>query len=118
SIALGALLSVYQQSVTHSVDPIVRLRLLELAQSQLDTILTYKYDDATPPGGVPACGSTPPAGAPGADPCQGGGVSDFAGACASPGGYGCNVDVQSNVGGDLGLQGDAAKRITVTTTAP
>jgi MSHA pilin protein MshD len=118
SIALGALLSVYQHSVTRSVDPIVRVRLLELAQSQLDVILGYPYDTATPPGGVPACGSLTPPGAPTSQPCAGGGVSDFEGACNSPPGYSCQVSVENDVGASLGLQADAAKRITVTTGAP
>ncbi|MDQ2075231.1 prepilin-type N-terminal cleavage/methylation domain-containing protein [Marinimicrobium sp. ABcell2] len=118
SIALGALLSVYQSSITRSVDPIVRVRLLELAQSQLDVILGYPYDAATPPGGVPACGSLTPTGAPTSDPCVGGGVSDFDGVCDSPPGYGCQVSVEEDVGASLGLQDDAAKRISVTTSAP
>lgn len=58
SIALGALLSVYTQSARSNVDPIIRLRLLEAAQSRLDEVIALKYDEATPTGGVPACSST------------------------------------------------------------
>lgn len=58
SIALGALLSVYTQSARSNVDPIIRLRLLEAAQSRLDEVIALKYDAATPTSGVPACGST------------------------------------------------------------
>ena len=61
SIALGALLSVYSQSASSNVDPIVRLRLLEAAQSRLDEVIALKYDESTPTGGVPPC-----------DPCSGG----------------------------------------------
>ncbi len=57
SIALVALLSVYNQSARANVDPIVQLRLLEAAQSRLDEIIALKYDESTPTGGVPACGS-------------------------------------------------------------
>lgn len=58
SIALGTLLSVYSQSARSNVDPIIRLRLLEAAQSRLDEVIALKYDAATPTSGVPACGST------------------------------------------------------------
>jgi len=55
SIALLALLGVYQQATIHNVDPIVRVRALEAAQSKLDEILALKYAENTPTGGVPAC---------------------------------------------------------------
>ena len=58
SIALTALIAVYVQSSNNSVDPIIRVRLLEAAQSKLDEIIALKYDEATPSGGIPACGST------------------------------------------------------------
>lgn len=61
SIALLALLGVYQQATIHNVDPIVRVRALEAAQSKLDEILALKYDENTPTGGVPACDSGPDA---------------------------------------------------------
>lgn len=57
AISLTALLAVYQQSVVNSVDPIKRIRMLELAQAQLDRVLALRYDEATPSGGVPACNS-------------------------------------------------------------
>ncbi len=120
SIALVALLSVYQQSVVRSVDPIVRVRLLELAQSQLDVVLAQQYDAATPPGGVPACGSQLPPGRPAVPPCAGtGGVSSFDGQTDSPyPNYTRSVSVQF-AGTELGLgSDDQAKRITVSVTAP
>lgn len=58
SIGLAALIAVYVQSNRNSIDPIIRVRLLEAAQSKLDEIITLKYDEATPSGGIPACGST------------------------------------------------------------
>lgn len=57
-IASGALFRVYNYSVLHSVDPLIQVRALEIAQSKLDEILALKYDANTPSGGIPACGST------------------------------------------------------------
>jgi MSHA pilin protein MshD len=57
SIALLALIGVYNQATINNVDPIVRVRALEAAQSKLDEILSLKYDSATPTGGIPACGT-------------------------------------------------------------
>ena len=55
SLALGAMLAVYQQSVVSSVDPIKRIRMLELAQAQLDRVMAQRYAEETPMGGIPAC---------------------------------------------------------------
>lgn len=55
SIALLALVGVYRQATVNNVDPIVRVRALESAQSLLDEILSLKYSESTPAGGVPAC---------------------------------------------------------------
>ncbi|MDO3388172.1 hypothetical protein QWI17_20165 [Gilvimarinus sp. SDUM040013] len=57
SIALVAVLAVYQQSIINSVDPIKRIRMLELAQAQMDRVIALRYDEATPSGGIPACNS-------------------------------------------------------------
>ena len=57
SIALMALVGVYNQAMTRNVDPLIRIRCLEAAQSLLDEILLLKYDSATPTGGIPACGT-------------------------------------------------------------
>lgn len=58
SIALTSLIAVYVQSARNNVDPIIRVRLLEAAQSRLDGIIALKYDNATPGGGIPACSSS------------------------------------------------------------
>lgn len=58
SVALLALVGVFNQAAVSSVDPLIRIRALEAAQSKLDEILALKYDANTPTGGVPACGST------------------------------------------------------------
>ncbi len=120
SLALGALLGVYRYSVINSVDPLVRVRLLESAQSRLDVVLAQPYDANTPPGGVPACESQAAAGRPTPPVCAGeGGVSSFDGQSDTPyPGYSRTVDVEF-AGTELGLTENRwAKRITVTTTAP
>ncbi len=58
SLSLVALVNVYTNAIVNSVDPAVRIRALELAQAQLDEVLARKFDENTPAGGVPACGST------------------------------------------------------------
>ena len=57
SIALLALVGVYRQATITNVDPIVRTQALEAAQSLLDEILSLKYSENTPTGGIPACTS-------------------------------------------------------------
>ncbi len=59
SIALLALVGVYRQAIVGNVDPIIRVRALEAAQSKLDEILALKYDEKTPTGGIPACDTGP-----------------------------------------------------------
>lgn len=119
SLTLGALLGVYRYSMVNSVDPLVRLRLLELAQSQLDIALTYRYDENTPSGGVPACGSLVPSGQPSAPACAGsGGINALHGKTDSPfPGYTRSVTVVA-AGADLQLANDQAKRVTVVVSAP
>lgn len=57
SIALVVLLRAFDQSLASNVDPVVRVRALQLAQAQLDEILARKFDENTPIGGVPRCGA-------------------------------------------------------------
>lgn len=57
-IASSALFATYNYSQLHNADPIIQVRALELAQARLDEILALKYDENTPTGGIPACGST------------------------------------------------------------
>lgn len=58
SIALSVLMGAYQQATRANVDPLIRVRALEAAQSKLDEIMALKYDEQTPSGGVPACSSS------------------------------------------------------------
>lgn len=58
SIASAALMATYRSSVIRSVDPVIQIRALELAQAKLDEVMALKYDATTPTGGIPACGAT------------------------------------------------------------
>jgi MSHA pilin protein MshD len=57
-VASGALFKVYNHSLVNNIDPLIKVRALELVQSKLDEILALKYDENTPTGGIPACGSS------------------------------------------------------------
>ncbi len=115
SIALVALVKVYTYAVVNSVDPVVRTRALELAQAQLDEILSRKFDENTPSGGVPACDTT------GEPACAGiapdgdfDDVGDFHGnPTISDPNHTVTVSV-TNAGADLGLPAAQARRISVT----
>lgn len=125
SIALGSLMQVYNQSVSQSVDPIVRVRLLELAQSKLDEVVARKYDHNTPSGGIPACvgaGCTaeadygPETGELCSMPATLNDVDDFHNCTDTPyPNYSRTVTV-FEAGGELSLPAENAKRIEVTVT--
>ncbi len=119
SVALVVLLNVFAFQVTNSVDPVARVKALERGQAVLDEILSRKFAEDTPTGGVPACGS----------------VDDPDGICAgitSDGDFddvgdynGITDNTDSNypvsiqvapAGADLGL-GNNGRLITVTVTA-
>ncbi len=119
SIALGTLLQVFNHNVVQSADPAMRIRALEQAQSLLDDILARKFDQNTPTGGVPACGSS--AGLPCAGISPDGvynDVGDFHGytQAVAPG-YNAVVSV-TDAGSELGLANNHARRITVVVTTP
>ncbi|BFM12059.1 prepilin-type N-terminal cleavage/methylation domain-containing protein [Simiduia litorea] len=121
SVSLVGLISVFNQSLSSSVDPIVRVTAIELAQAKLDEILARKFDASSPTGGVPACGSAEI----GAVACSGispdGGfddVGDFHGQVSSPlPGYSVNVTIVE-AGADLGLPSAQARRVTVLVDMP
>ena len=118
SIALAAVVRSFTQSVQVSVDPLVRIRALDLAQAQLDEILARKFDENTPTGGIPACGTS------GAPACLG--ISpdgDF----DDVGDYNGNPTISSTehtlsvtvteAGTEIGLSANAlARKITVNVT--
>ncbi len=54
SIALLATVSVIAKSVTQSADPLIQHKSVLLAQAYFDEILTKRFAEQTPVGGVPA----------------------------------------------------------------
>ena len=122
SIALGALFSVFDYSMVNSVDPMIRVRALECAQAKLDEAIARKFDENTPTGGVPACGSAEM----GAVACSGiavdagfDDIGDYNGQNFVDGD--CNVSIAvTGEGTDLGMADDAnlVRLITVTSTMP
>ena len=122
SIALVALITVFNEAMTNSVDPLIRVRALECAQAKLDEVSARKFDENTPTGGIPACGSAET----GAVACAGiiadadfDDIGDYNGQTFVDGD--CNVSVTVvGEGTDLGLADDAnlVRLITVTSTMP
>lgn len=117
SIGLVALLNQFNQAVIRSADPLVQLRALECAQGKLDQIMARKFDEATPVGGVPPCGSAEV----GAVSCLGivadsdfDDVGDFNNTTDTSW-EGCTIAVSVvEAGSELGLPQLQARRITVT----
>lgn len=119
SVALLALVRAIGTGVLHSYDPVVRVKAIEQGQALLDEILSRKFADDTPTGGVPACGS-----ASDPDGCAaigtGGGYNDV----GDYDGYSDTSDPRFTVtvsvaeaGGDLGLAADNARLVTVSVAA-
>lgn len=117
--ALTGLISVFSNFVVGASDPLVRVRALELAQAQLDEILARKFDENSPAGGVPACGSSAGVAclgiSPDGDYDDVGDYNGYSTTSFSP--YTINVSV-SNAGADLGLAANAARLIQVTVSTP
>lgn len=119
SIAMGALLAVFNNAVINTVDPAVRIKALEKGQALMDEILARKFADNTPTGGIPACGSN------GVDACtpispenRFDDVGDYHGySDTTDTGFPISVAVVE-AGSDLGLAADAARRITVSVGMP
>ena len=122
SIALTGLFSVFNQSMVNSIDPIVRVRALELAQSKLDEILVRKFAENTPTGGVPACGSFDFGGVActaiqGAADTDLDDVGDYHGQPSTDGSFTIAVAVTEQ-GTEIGLTNNQARRVSVTVTMP
>lgn len=121
SVALTAMFSAMNHYVIHSVDPVGQIRALECAQAKLDEVSARKFDENSPTGGVPACGSAEA----GALACAGisadaqlDDTGDFAGQTdnSNPD---CSISVTVvNAGGELGLPVNQARRVTVQVTSP
>jgi len=58
SVSLVTVIPAFDRAVKGSVPPADQLRALKLAQSQMDRILALNFDENSPTGGIPACGST------------------------------------------------------------
>ncbi len=122
SIALGTLFSVFNHSMINSVDPLIRVRALECAQAKMEEVTARKFDENTPSGGVPACGSAEL----GAVACAGitadagfDDIGDYHGQNFVDGD--CDVSVIiAGEGTDLGLadNDNLVRLITVTSTMP
>jgi MSHA pilin protein MshD len=124
-ISVVAIGSVFQHSIVRIHDPLINNQLLTMAQSQLDEVLSRKYDENTPTGGVPACvplttcaGIGLDIGESIADVSSLDDVDDFNGYIDIPlTGYHRQVFVIHG-GSDFGIDEANAKRITVTVTSP
>jgi MSHA pilin protein MshD len=122
SIALVALISVYNEAMINSVDPLIRVRALECAEARLDEITSRKFDENSPTGGIPACGSAEPT----AVACGGiavdaglDDIGDYNGQTFVDGDCSVTVSVTGE-GTDLGLADDEnlVRLITVTSNMP
>lgn len=121
-IATTGLFAALNQHNLTSVDPIFQVRALELAQATLDEIIGKRYDENSPNGGFPPCGS----GESGALPCssfQAGDqaalddVDDYHGYTSVPATYaGFSLSVQVTAVPSFG--GQPAKQVRVTVTPP
>ncbi len=58
AIALTTLIKVFNDSVVNSVDPMLRIKALERGQAVMELIMSRKFDENTPTGGIPACDSS------------------------------------------------------------
>ena len=118
-VALVGLLKMFNQNQQQSVDPVIRIQALELAQAQLDDVLARKFDENTATGGVPACGATD------GPSCLGittpdsdfDDVGDFNNYNQAQGGFNITVSV-TEAGTELGLDQAQARKISVTVTPP
>ncbi|WP_018277613.1 type II secretion system protein [Teredinibacter turnerae] len=120
AISLTALAMVFDQRMSHesSVNAAVRLRALEMAQAKLDEILARKFDENTPPGGIPACGSANGPACAGIVPdTDFDDVGDYNGYNESNGVHALSVNVVE-AGSDFGQANNLARRITVTVSVP
>ncbi len=55
AIALVSLAMTVSFSARHSADSMIQVKLVELGQAYLEEILTRRFDENSPVGGIPAC---------------------------------------------------------------
>lgn len=117
-IALAAVVNTFSQHISSVNTPLIRIRALALVQAQLDDVLARKFDENTPTGGVPACGSAAGVACLGiSSDADYDDVGDFNGFTNTVDGYGISV-VVVNAGSELGIPNAQARRISVTVTPP
>ena len=125
SVTVISLGKVFQNTSARINDPLINSQLISMAQSQLDEVISRKYDEATPTGGIPACDT-------GSISCVGIGldsgevandsttfddVDDYNNFQDTPlTGYSRQVGVVY-AGDDFGISTQQAKRISVSVTA-
>lgn len=118
SVALVSLTAVFNQFVVQSVDPAVRVRALEHGQALMDEILARRFDQNTPTGGVPACGTANAPACAGINPDgRFDDVGDYHGYLDTSFPYYQLSVTVTEAGSELGLNNALARRITVTVNA-
>lgn len=129
SVAIAGVVGAFSLIAGRSADPLNQTRAVQLAQLYMDEIISRKYDNATPQGGVPRYSGSCNIGPEGSETRSSfNDVDDYQGTSDSPPrsaeatltGYpGFTVDVSvSCAGGEVGLPSSQAKRIDLTVTAP
>ena len=122
---LGILLSVAVETISVATQtkgmPLIHARAAGLAQDTMDAVMSRKFDENTPAGGVPQCGAT------GAPACAGivagdsgmDDVGDFNGSVdtTSQPPFVISVAV-TEVGSELSVANAAARRVPVTVSLP
>ncbi|MDI9246677.1 type II secretion system protein [Marinobacter sp. CHS3-4] len=131
SVAIAGVVGAFGLITSRSAGPLDQTRAVELAQLYMDEIITKKYDDNTPPGGVPKYSGSCNIGAEGGE-TRGtfDDVDDYDGLNDSPpssaegalsGFNDFTVTVAVACAGDdsgIGLPASEAKRIDLTITVP
>lgn len=129
SVAIAGVVGAFALISGRSANPLNETRAVALAQLYMDEIITQKYDDQTPPGGVPrytgSCSIGPEGGETRGtfdDVDDYDGLNDSPPASAVSGvsgydGFSVLVDVLC-AGGEVGLPVSQAKRIDLTISVP
>jgi MSHA pilin protein MshD len=129
SIAIAGVVGAFSLITGRSADPLNQTRAVELAQLYMDEILTKKYGESTPQGGVPRQPGNCALGPDGSETrATFNDVDDYNGLSEAPkthtntaltGYQGFNVGVSvACAGSELGLASAEAKRIDLTISAP
>ena len=122
---LGILLCVAVETISVATQtksmPLIHARAARLAQDTMDAVMSRKFDENTPAGGVPHCGAS------GAPACAGivagdsgmDDVGDFNGTVDSTSEPPFVISVAvTEAGSELSIANDSARRITVTVSLP